>query len=107
VRKKFFQDQGVGESRQPLARGRKTPQVLVGPAVWTADGARLLADILALCGDRQNEAAYRKAIKEHSASLISMVLAETRQAANEGRIGKTRGAFFFDTLQRLAALRTP
>jgi hypothetical protein len=34
---------------------------------------------------------------------MRMVLAETRQAANEHRIGKSRGAFFFDTLHRLAA----
>jgi hypothetical protein len=65
----------------------------------------LLTDILAVCGDRQNVAAYRKAIREYPAHVLRMALAETSHAAHEGRIGKTRGAFFFDTLQRLRSHR--
>ena len=102
--KKFFHDQAAGEDHQPRALRRRTPQAWVGPTAVTADGAQLLEDMLAVCGDRQNEAAYRKAIRKYSKSLIRLALAETRQAANEGRIGKTRGAFFFDTLHRLFTL---
>jgi hypothetical protein len=65
----------------------------------------LLADILAICGDLQNEAAYRAAIRNHPENLLRMALAETRQAAQERRIGKTTGAFFFGTVRRLADLR--
>ena len=65
----------------------------------------LLADILAICGDPQNEAAYRAAIRKHPENVLRMALAETRQAAQERRIGKTRGAFFFDTVRRIADLR--
>ena len=36
---------------------------------------------------------------------MRMALAETRQAAHEGRIRKTAGAYFMDTLKRLATLR--
>ena len=102
---KFFEDYAVGHDRQPHALRHQSPQALDGPAIPTVDDTRLLEDILAVCGDRQNTAAYRKAIREHPAHLLCMVLAETRQAANEGRIGKTCGAFFFDTLQRLLSRR--
>jgi hypothetical protein len=66
----------------------------------------LLEEVVEACGDRQNTAAYRKALRDHPEALIRMVLAETRQAANEHRIEKSRGAFFFDTLHRLAARHT-
>ena len=102
--KKFFQDQGLGEDHPPRASRRPLPQAQVGPPSSAADDAGLLTDILAVCGDRRNAAAYRKAIREHPEGLLRMVLAKTRQAAAKRRIGKTRGAFFFDTLQRLAAL---
>jgi hypothetical protein len=102
---KFFQDQTAGEDWQPMAVWHRPLKGPSGPPGSNADDVRLLADILAVCGDQQNEAAYRKAIKEHPPELLHVALAETRQAANEQRIGKTRGAFFFDTLQRLAARR--
>jgi Replication initiator protein A len=62
----------------------------------------LLHEILAVCGDTHNEAAYRKALGEYPEHVLIRVLAETRQAAHERRIEKTKGAFFFDTLQRLS-----
>jgi hypothetical protein len=102
--KKFFQDQGMEEDHPPHAIRRQLPQTRVRPSASAPDDTSLLADILAVCGDRQNEAAYRKAIREHPEGLLRMVLSETRQAAAERRIRKTRGAFFFDTLQRLTAL---
>jgi hypothetical protein len=95
----------VGEDGQMRAVRRQTLQPRGGRAVPTADDTQLLADILAVCGDQHNEAAYRKAIREHPEQVMRMALAETRQAANEGRIGKIRGAFFFNTLQRLISLR--
>jgi hypothetical protein len=66
----------------------------------------LLEEVVQVCGDWQNTAAYSKALRDHPEAFIRMVLAETRQAANEHRIEKSRGAFFFDTLHRLAARHT-
>jgi hypothetical protein len=105
--KKFFEDYTVGADWQQRAIPRQASQGVAGRLGVTADAMLLLEDMLTVCGDRQSEAAYRKVIKEHPGSLIRMALAETRQAAHEGRIGKTRGAFFFDTLQRLARLHAP
>lgn len=65
----------------------------------------LLHAILAVCGDAHNAAAYRKAVWEYPTHVLTRVLAETRQAAREQRIEKTKGAFFFDTLHRLSAYR--
>jgi hypothetical protein len=65
----------------------------------------LLADILAVCGDHENQAAYRKLIRDYSEPLIRMAISETKNAHLEDRINKTRGAYFTDTVRRLAALR--
>lgn len=65
----------------------------------------LLAEILAVCGDRQNQAAYQKVIREYPEGLLWMALAETRHAAREARITKNTGAYFMETVQQLARLR--
>jgi hypothetical protein len=65
----------------------------------------LLADILSICGDSHSEGSYRKLIATHSEELIRTALSETRQAKLEGRILKSKGAYFTDTLKRLAELR--
>jgi hypothetical protein len=46
-----------------------------------------------------------KIIKDHPEPLIRMALSETRQASLEGRITKTRGAYFTDALKRLSQYR--
>jgi hypothetical protein len=102
---KFFADQRARESRRQLAAriatGAQSPAPL-GPSEGTPP---LLADILAICGDRQNQAAYQKVLRDYPEELLRMALAETRQAAHEGKIRKTTGAYFMDTLKRLATLR--
>src|SRR5262249_29293694 len=65
----------------------------------------LLSDILDICGDPHNTAAYLKIMKDYPEPLIRMALSETKQAHLEGSITKTRGAYFTDTLNRLAQLR--
>jgi hypothetical protein len=102
---KFFEDYAAGDARPLQALHPQSPQALGRPAAPMADDTQLLADMLVVCGDRHNAGAYRKAIREHPAPLLRRALAATRQAAHEGRIGKTRGAFFFDTLQRLLSQR--
>jgi hypothetical protein len=105
---KFFADQRARESRRQLAARIATG---ARPATSTppdppAHVPPLLADILAVCGDVQNQAAYQKVLRDYPEGLIRMALAETRQAQQEDRIRKTRGAYFMDTLKRLTALRT-
>lgn len=104
---KFFADQQAREARRQratrIAHGaRSLAPSQPGPSEPLPP---LLADILAVCGDRQNQAAYQKVLREYPEELIRMALAETRQAAREARIRKTTGAYFMDTLKRLATLR--
>lgn len=105
---KFFADQHARESRRQLAAriATGTRPATATPPGPPANVPPLLADILAVCGDVQNQAAYQKVLREYPEGLIRMALAETRQAQHEGRIRKTRGAYFMDTLKRLTALRT-
>jgi hypothetical protein len=105
---KFFVDQHARESRRQLAARIATgaPPFPPPPPSPSGDLLPLLADILAVCGDPQHQAAYQKVLRDYSEGLIRMALAETRQAQQEGRIRKTRGAYFMDTLKRLTALRT-
>jgi hypothetical protein len=65
----------------------------------------LLEDMLAVCGDRKNEPAYRKLIKQYPMPLLRTALSETHHAHLEGRILKTKGAYFTDTVKRLSELR--
>ena len=65
---------------------------------------RLLDWILEVCGDRENEPAYRKLIQEYPEGLIEMAVAETKQAKRERRIRRRPGAYFTDTLKRLSEM---
>ncbi len=104
---KFFEDQQVRESRRQLAEqiaNRSRP--LSSPQLDLVDHSQhLLSEILAVCGDRKNKAAYQKVIKEHPEGLLWMALSETRQADQEGQITKNKGAHFMDTVKHLARLR--
>ena len=73
------------------------------PQLDLVDRSQLLvSDILVVCGDAENTPSYRKLIHDHPEHLIRMALSETKQAHLEGRILKTKGAYFTDTLKRLA-----
>jgi Replication initiator protein A len=107
--KKFFSDQQEKEARRELAahiqngNGHERPQP---PQLELIDRTNaLLSDILTTCGDNHSEGSYRKLIATHTEELIRTALSETHQAHLEGRIVKTRGAYFTDTLKRLAELR--
>jgi hypothetical protein len=65
----------------------------------------LSIDMLAICEDNQKQAASRTLIKAYPEVLIRMALSETKNASLEGWVTTTRGAYFTDTLKRLAALR--
>jgi hypothetical protein len=102
---KFFADQRTRESRRQLAARIATGAQSPAPLDPSEDIPPLLADLLAVCGDRQNQAAYQKVLRDYPEELLRMALAETRQAAHAGKIRKTPGAYFMDTLKRLATLR--
>lgn len=86
----------IAHRAQPLSPASPTRRDRMPP---------LLAEILAVCGDRQNQAAYQKVLREYPEGLVSMALAETRHAAQEARIRKNTGAYFMETVQQLARLR--
>jgi hypothetical protein len=105
---KFFHDQAARAERRHRAHPMTVapqqcpstpPQPMPQPP---SPPASLLEEVLACCGDRQNKGAYITALRTYPEGLIRMTLFETRQAALEGKIRKSRGAFFMDTLKRLA-----
>jgi hypothetical protein len=82
----------------------RKPEELANPEHATLNGAEqaLLDEILAVCGDVGNQAAYQKVIRAYPEGLVWMAISETRQAARERRITKTRGAYFMATVKDLA-----
>ena len=104
---KFFADQQARESRRHLAAriAHGARSLALAPPAPRPPLPPLLADILTVCGDHQNQAAYQHVLREYPEGLIRMALAETRQAAQEGRIRKNNGAYFMDTLKRLTTRR--
>jgi hypothetical protein len=103
---KFFEDQQARKIRRRLAEQlTQKPENLANPAHAALNGTEqtLLDEILAVCSDAGNQAAYQKVIRDHSEGLLWMAIAETRQASRERRITKTRGAYFMATVKDLAA----
>jgi len=99
---KFFDDQAAKGARRHLAEQIEASQ-LPSPQLDLIDRSDLLlSDILDICGDRKNTAAYLKTIKTHPEPLVRMALSETKQANLEHRITKSPGAYFTDALKRLA-----
>jgi len=86
----------IAHRRQPRSPASPAPRARVSP---------LLAEILAVCGDRTNQAAYQKVVRAYPEGLLWMALAETRHAAREARITKNKGAYFMETVKQLARLR--
>jgi hypothetical protein len=87
-------------------RGGEREEFFVDRARLDAKELDLLDRILEVCGDRNSEANYLKVTRTYPVSLIEMTISETRQADREGRIEATRGAYFMDTLKRLAEMRS-
>lgn len=101
---KFFADQKAKDVRRQLATQIDAWQ-LPSPQLDLIDHTNLLlSDILDICGDQKNQASYQKIVKNYPEPLIRMALSETHHAQIEGRITKTRGAYFTDTLKRLTHL---
>jgi len=67
--------------------------------------ANLFGRIIEVCQDRENGANYLNVIRTHPENILDMVISETRQADREGRIKKTAGAYFMDTLKRITDAR--
>jgi hypothetical protein len=105
---KFFYDQKQKDTRRDLAEQIETgkqPESPQSPQLSLIDRHQMIvSDILSTCGDFNNEPSYRKIVATYSEPLIRMALSETRQAHLEGRIHKSKGAYFTDTLKRLHQL---
>jgi hypothetical protein len=93
--------QGDADTHGVCRHARHTPADNGTPTL-PAEQAALLADVLRVCGDRHNAAAYRKALRDYPVPLIRRALTATCQAASAGRITKTNGAFLVATFQWLA-----
>jgi hypothetical protein len=103
---KFFEDQQARKIRRQSAEQlTQKPEKRTHAEETLLDGTEqaLLDEILATCGDRDNRTAYIKVIREYPDGLLWMALSETRQTSREGRIKKTRGAYFMATVKDLAA----
>ncbi len=103
---KFFQDQ-----KARLKRKQTADQIAIGSKTssryepLSEEQEYLVEDILKVCKDSQNRVAYEKIVREKSEQLIRSSLTETRMAIHEGRIKKTPGAYFTDTIKQLERLR--
>lgn len=103
---KFLEDQHLRDS-QRLQTVQSTSLMPTRPQLALLDRAEpLLTEILAVCSDTHNKAAYQKIIRQYPEGLLWMALSETRQAAREGRLRKQPGAYFIDTVKHLTRLRT-
>jgi hypothetical protein len=101
--KKFFAEQKTREERREIAEQiEKRERGLSLQAPLDLVDADLLDEILIVCQDRQNQGAYMKALHDYPEGLLRMALHETRQAAREQKIRKSKGAFFMDILKRLS-----
>lgn len=103
---KYLDDRRALRERKEIALKIKS-SLETGPALSDLSGAQsvLLEDILSVCQDRKSEAGYRRVIQTYSESIIRAALSETKLAAHQGAIRKSRGAFFMDTLKRLGEYR--
>ena len=104
---KFAEEHHARATRRQLAMhiAHSTPPLSPASPARRDRVPPLLAEILAVCGDRANQAAYQKVLREYPEGLLWMALAETRHAAQEARITKNTGAYFMETVQQLARLR--
>lgn len=66
----------------------------------------LVNDIMEVCKDKQSEGGYRKVVQTYPESIVRAALSETKLAAHQGTIRKTRGAYFMDSVKRLSDLRS-
>lgn len=103
---KFFQDQQArGERKQTATQIANSRKIL--PEFKSLDDKQhyMVDEILRVCGDEKNRVAYEKVVRENHENLIWTVISETKLASHEGTIKKNKGAYFMDTLKRIAAMR--
>jgi hypothetical protein len=62
----------------------------------------LVLDILDVCKDHHSTGAYLAVARTMPPSLVHLALSETKDARARGRIRKSAGAFFMDSIRRLA-----
>jgi len=106
---RFFEERKEQIKRKQLAEQVKQTTTEPNSQLELMDANEvLLDDIRVVVGDddfKQWIGAYRKATEQYPEALVRMTISETKLAGLEGRIKKTRGAYFFDTLTRLNEFR--
>ncbi len=70
------------------------------PAALRAEGLALA--ILDVCHDPHSKGSYLQIARSYPEGLIFEALSLTKDQAARGRINKSRGAYFTDTIARLA-----
>ncbi len=98
---KFFTDQKARLERFSFSEQRALQTRLP----FSDHQEYLVEAILEVCNDEENKGSYYKIVQEYEEGLIWMAISETRQASIEGRITRTRGAYFTDTIKRIKDLR--
>jgi Replication initiator protein A len=93
------------KAKEEMKRAREVLQPQLFQNQLTDPQQRLLDWLLEVCGDHENEPAYRKIIQEYPEGVIETAIGETRQAKAERRIRRQPGAYFTDTLKRLSKMR--
>lgn len=80
---KFFGDQKARDSRRRITERieKKVKDLPPEEPKMSAPDAHLLDEILSVCGDRQNQGAYFKAIQDHSEGLLRMALVWLKNSA--------------------------
>jgi hypothetical protein len=92
------------KAKEEMKRAREVLQSQLFQNQLTDPQQHLLDYILEICGDRENEPAYRKIIQEYPEGVIETAIGETKQAKAERRIRRQPGAYFTDTLKRLSKM---
>ncbi len=103
---KYFTDQQARDDRKLTAKQITSSRKIL-PEFKTLDDKQhyIVDEIIRVCGDEENRIAYEKVVREYHENLIWTVLSETKLADHEGKIRKNRGAYFMDTLKRIAEMR--
>jgi hypothetical protein len=68
-------------------------------------GQALVFEILDLCQDQHSRGWYTQIVRTYPEQLIRTALSITKDEALRGRVRKSKGAYFTDTVQRLARER--
>jgi hypothetical protein len=98
---KFFEDQKARTDRRQLAeRITQKPKQIQGKKDDKAKPLYLVHEIIRVTGDQHSTKYFTKIVRELPEDRIYMLISETKQAAQEGRIKTTAAKYFTDLAER-------